>query len=140
MHFEITVEIKASAETVWNVLTDVETWPQMTDSIEKVEIQGSGPFGKGSTARVKQPRLPAAEWTVTDFETGKNFTWASKSPGVTTTAGHVLTEQPGGTVTVRHILDQTGPLAPLTALLLGRLSRRYVEMEAQGLKRKSESA
>lgn len=139
MHFEITVEIKAPVRTVWDVLTDVETWPEMTASVDRLELVSSGPFGMGSTARVKQPRLPAAEWTVTEFETGENFTWSSKSPGVTTVAGHVLTEHPDGTVTVRHILDQTGPLAPLAALLLGRLSRRYVQLEAEGLKRKSES-
>jgi uncharacterized membrane protein len=140
MHFEVTVEINAPAQTVWDVLTDVERWPDMTDSVDSVKLLSSAPFGNGSSARVKQPRLPAAVWTVTEFGDGVNFTWSSKSPGVTTVAGHVLTEQPDGTVTVRLIIDQTGPLAPLAALLLGRLSRRYVQMEAAGLKRKSESA
>ncbi|SNS11641.1 Polyketide cyclase / dehydrase and lipid transport [Actinomadura meyerae] len=138
MHFETSVDIAASPETVWKLLTDVERWPEMTASIDRVELLDK-PFAVSSRARVHQPKIPAAVWTVTELTEGEAFTWESRSPGVTTTGVHALTRTGDG-VTVRLTLDQKGPLAPLFGLLTGRLTRRYVTMEADGLKAKAEQA
>jgi uncharacterized membrane protein len=138
VHFETSVDIAASPETVWKLLTDVERWPEMTASIDRVELLDK-PFAVSSRARVHQPKIPAAVWTVTELTEGEAFTWESRSPGVTTTGVHALTRTPDG-VTVRLTLDQKGPLAPLFGLLTGRLTRRYVTMEADGLKAKAEQA
>ncbi|ACY98803.1 MULTISPECIES: SRPBCC family protein [Thermomonospora] len=139
MRYEVTVEIDAPAERVWEHLIDVERWPEWTASMSRVELLGNKPFGPGSAVRIKQPKLPPAVWTVTGFVPGSAFTWVAKSPGVTTTALHELVSAPDGPLTVRLVLEQTGPLAPLFAVLVGRLSRRYLNMEAQGLKRRAES-
>jgi hypothetical protein len=57
---------------------------------------------------------------------------------VVTTGGHYLL--PGDAkVTARLTIDQRGPGAPLIGLLYGRLTRRYVSQEAEGLKRLAES-
>jgi uncharacterized membrane protein len=138
VHFEISVDIDASPERVWNLLKDVEHWPDMTDSIDRVELLDT-PFVLASRARVHQPKLRAAIWTVTAFEENETFTWQSRSPGVTTTAAHDIIPGSDGRVTVRLTLDQTGPLSPVIALLAGRLTRRYVTMEANGLKAKAET-
>jgi uncharacterized membrane protein len=139
VHFEISVDIDAAPETVWTLLKDVERWPDMTDSIDRVELLDR-PFALSSRARVHQPRLPAAIWTVTVLTENETFTWESRSPGVRTTAVHDIIRTPDGKATLRLTLDQTGPLAPAMSLLLGRLTRRYVTMEANGLKAKAESA
>ncbi|MFB4303436.1 SRPBCC family protein [Actinomadura sp. NTSP31] len=139
MHFEVTVDIDAAPETVWNLLKDVERWPDMTASMSAVELLDT-PLAEGSRARVRQPGMPAAVWTVTAFTENENFTWRSRSPGVTTTGGHEVRPGPSGGTTVRLTLDQTGPLAPLIALLLGSRTRRYVTMEANGLKAAAESS
>lgn len=138
MHFEISVDIDATAETVWNVLKDVERWPEMTASINSVEILDR-PFTLSSRARVSQPKLPAAVWKVTAFDENTTFTWESRSPGVTTVAAHDIIPKPDGTVTACLTLDQKGPLSPIFSLLMGNLFRRYVTMEANGLKTKSET-
>ncbi|QKG26240.1 SRPBCC family protein [Actinomadura verrucosospora] len=138
MHFEIAVDIDAAPETVWNLLKDVERWPDMTDSIDRVDLLDA-PLREGARARVHQPGMPAAVWTVTAFTENENFTWRSRSPGVTTTGGHEVRPGPSGGTTVRLTLDQTGPLAPILALLMGSRTRRYVTMEANGLKTMAES-
>lgn len=137
MHFEITVGIDAPAETVWNLLIDVERWPDMTASIDRVELLDES-FALSSRARVHQPKLLAAGWTVTAFTENRSFTWESRSPGITTVAAHDIVPEPGGTVSVRLTLDQKGPLAPVLSLLTGRRARRYVTMEANGLKSMAE--
>ncbi|RKS74858.1 polyketide cyclase/dehydrase/lipid transport protein [Actinomadura pelletieri DSM 43383] len=138
MHFEISVDIKAPPETVWNLLKDVERWPEMTPSITRVELLDK-PFTLSSRARVHQPKLPPALWTVTAFEENKTFTWKSHAPGVTTTATHDIIPNPNGTASVRLTLSQKGPLAPILSLLTARLTRRYVTLEATGLKSKAEN-
>src|SRR3712207_4344650 len=104
MRHEVTVEINVPAEAVWRLLEDVERWPEMTASIDRVELLDGGPFGKGSRARVHQPRLLPATWTVTEFTPGRSFTWESRTPGVTTVAVHEVTSGSGGSATVRLAL------------------------------------
>jgi uncharacterized protein YndB with AHSA1/START domain len=137
LHYETTVEIDATPDEVWRVLTDIERWPEWTPSMTRVERLDEGPFQVGSTARVKQPRLPPTVWRVTDLEPGQSFSWTASGPGVTTLAGHRITPRSEG-VGVTLSIRQTGPLAWLARLITSRLTARYVQMEANGLKRRSE--
>jgi uncharacterized membrane protein len=149
VHHETSIEIAASPDAVWSTLSDVERWPEWTRSVTEVERLDAGDFGAGSRARVKQPGMPRLVWEVTEYVPGEVFSWASRAPGVTTTGGHRLEAgrsvpgsregAPGGPVTVRLTLDQEGPLAPIVWRLTGSRSRRYVQMEADGLKRRCES-
>jgi uncharacterized protein YndB with AHSA1/START domain len=142
MDYEVTKTIDASPDHVWEILSDVERWPEWTASITSVEpldaVDGA-PFGSGSRARVKQPRFPAATWTVDEWVPGERFTWTARSGGVTTVADHELAPAPDGTTTATTRLRQTGPMAGPVALLFGGRARRYVDMEAAGLKHRSEA-
>ena len=140
MSYQKSVTINAPAERVWSVLTDVERWPESTASMTSVQRLDQGPFQSGSQARIKQPRVPTLVWTVSEMEPLRHFTWYTRSPGVTTWAGHVLTPAADGGTTVTLSIGRTGPLAPLTDLFFGKLTREYVDMEAAGLKRVVEAA
>lgn len=140
MRYEASIVIDAPVERVWEILIDVERWPEWSDSMTRVQRLEEGPLRPGSTAKVSQPRLPTAVWRVTDLTPPSSFTWESKSPGVTTTAGHELTPTPDGRTTLKLTLDQTGPLARLISLFTGRLTRRYLDLEARGLKARCESS
>lgn len=140
MKFEHAVEIAATPDLVWDVLIDIAGWPEWTDSVTTVERLDTGPLGVGSRARLKQPRLPVAVWEVTELEPGRSFTWVSHSALVTTTGEHVVMPV-GGTSSgslVRLVITQEGAMAGLAGRLAGSLTRRYLEMEAQGLKRRAE--
>jgi uncharacterized protein YndB with AHSA1/START domain len=142
MEYEVTTTIQASPQQVWAALSDIEHWARWTDSI--TSIQKLDPldhdFGAGSRARVKQPRFPASTWVVDEWVPAESFTWTSRSGGVTTVADHEIAAGPDpGTTRVTHRIRQSGALAGLVDLLVGRRARRYVDMEAAGLKRASES-
>ena len=139
MRYEIEVGIDAAPEAVWAALADVEHWPDWTSSMTLVRRLEDGPFGVGSTVRVRQPKLPPAVYTVTEYEPGRSFAWTATAPGMTTTGDHQVIARANGHCTVRLMLDQTGVLAPLAGLFAGRLARRYVTLEAEGLKRRCES-
>ena len=140
MDIERSIEIVAPRATVWGVMADVERWPEWTASVTSVELLDQAPFGVGSRVRIRQPRLPVAVWTVTALEVERFFIWQAVVPGLKTVAGHRVdaTRSDGARVTLA--LSWSGPLAPLIRLLYGRLSRRYVETEAQGLKRRCETS
>ncbi|MFE3199940.1 SRPBCC family protein [Embleya sp. NPDC059237] len=136
MTYHESIRIEATAERVWEILMDVERWPTWTASMSEVHRLDREPFGVGSRVRVKQPRLPATQWVVTECEPGRSFTWTSRSGGVTTFADHRIRGDEG--VTVELILRQSGLLTPLIGLVAGNLTRRYLRMEAEGLKERAE--
>ncbi|OAA29546.1 Polyketide cyclase / dehydrase and lipid transport [Frankia sp. EI5c] len=134
MYYETSVTIDAPADEVWAVMRDVRRWPAWTPTMTAVDT-ADDELRDGSVARIRQPRLPVAEWTVTDLVAGEGFSWISRATGMTTVADHRISPAPAGNqVTVRLSLRQSGPLAPVVGLLMGRLVRRYVDTEAQGLR------
>ncbi|MEV7805403.1 SRPBCC family protein [Microbispora sp. NPDC088329] len=138
MRFETGVDIDASPDRVWRVLTDVARWPEFTPTMTAVEHLDDGPLSPGVRVRIKQPGLPPMVWQVTELTDGRSFAWQAAGGGVTTLATHVLTPRDGG-VSVLLGIDQSGPLAPLMSLLIGGRTRRYVRTEAESLKRRCES-
>ena len=138
MHFDTTIDVNASAADIWSVMRDVERWPEWTESITKVERLDAGEFGVGSRARIKQPGMPSVVWEVTELTAERSFTWVASSPGMKTVATHVLTETGAGT-TVALSLDQTGALSGLVGRLMAGKTRRFLAMEAAGLKSRATS-
>ncbi|MDG4759317.1 SRPBCC family protein [Micromonospora sp. WMMD710] len=138
MRFDADTEIAADAERVWAVLVDVERWPDWTASMSRAERGESGPLAVGATARLTQPKLRPAVWRVTELTEGRTFTWASETPGVRTTAEHRLLPLPDGRTRVELAMTQSGPLAGPIGWLYGELFRRYLRMEADGLRRRCE--
>ncbi len=139
MAYETSIMIDAAPERVWAVLTDVERWPEWTASMQKVVSEDKGPLAVGSKVRIKQPRVPAVTWEVSELEPGRSFTWTATAPGVTTVAEHRLAALGPSTVEVHLGIRRSGPLAGVVSAVSAALTRRYVAMEAKGLKERCES-
>jgi uncharacterized protein YndB with AHSA1/START domain len=133
------IDIDAPAATVWAVLTDVERWPEWTASVSSVCRPRSGPLAVGERVVVAQPRLPTLTYTVTEVDDGRSFTWEAGSAAARGVGEHVLTPRIAGGCTATLRLTQRGPAARLVGALLNGLTRRYVRMEAEGLKARSEA-
>ena len=129
-----TIDIAAPPSRVWDVLTDVEHWPDWTASVRWVRRLDEGPLRSGSQAKISQPKMPTVDWTVTDIEPVDHFIWVSSSPGVRTTAWHAVEALPGGGTRVRLSIEQAGPLGSVVQWVYGGLTDRYLAMEAAGLK------
>jgi hypothetical protein len=135
--YSSSIDINASPRAVWNILADVERWPDWTPTMTRVTKLTAGPLAKGTKARIIQPRLLPAVWRVTEIHEGRDFTWVCKSPGLRVTAGHSIHSTPTGarvTLSIRF----SGLLAPILSVVLRRLNRRYLAAEARGLKARSE--
>jgi uncharacterized protein YndB with AHSA1/START domain len=131
MHTEVITAIAAPADTVWAILSDVERWSTWTASITSVELDG--PLAVGAKAKVRQPKLPPTTWTVSEVVPGRSFTWRATNPGSRATGEHEITPTGDRSCEVRLTLDQEGPLGSLFGFLYRGLTKRYVQMEADGL-------
>jgi uncharacterized membrane protein len=129
-----TVDIAAPPELVWEVVSNVEHWPDWTRSVRWVRRLEDGPLMTGSKAKISQPKVPTVDWVVTELEPGRSFTWVSGGRGVLTTARHVVEPLPGGDSHVRLSVEQGGLLGPLVSRLYRGLTERYLELESEGLK------
>lgn len=66
--------------------------------------------------------------------------WKAQRVPVATLAEHTVESRQDGTSTATLVFQQSGVLAPLMTLLSKGMTRRYLRMEAQGLKRRCEQA
>jgi uncharacterized membrane protein len=133
------VEISAPVATVWDVYADVERWPGWTESVERVTpLDGPG-LEVGRRFEIKQPRFPKLVWEVTEIEPGVSWTWRQRSLGGTTIAIHGVVAEGEGRTVVRQRLEQRGPVGLVVGFFTRRLTKRYLELEAQGLKAHSEA-
>ena len=138
MHFFREIAIDAAPDRVWAIMRDVERWHEWTASVTSVRIAGGGPLQAGKRAWIRQPKFPPALWQVTEIdEAGRNFTWISRGPGMLVTARHGV--DAAGTGSRAHLsLRYEGLLGPLFGRLTRGITERYLDLEANGLKRRSE--
>jgi uncharacterized membrane protein len=136
MIFRSSVEIDRPTDVVFAVFSDVDAWPSWTESITSVDLL-DGSLRVGSQARIRQPKLPPATWTVTELVPGRSFTWEARGPGVRTVGRHEVLPRGAGS-TARSILEQHGPLGLIIGTVYAGLIRRYLAMESAGLKARCE--
>jgi uncharacterized membrane protein len=131
------IDIDAPATLVWDVFSDVERWPEWTASVTSLTALDGPGLVVGRRFQIKQPRLPRLVWVVTRVDEGRSWTWEQRSPGGRTIAVHEV-EAAGEGTRVRQRLDQQGPVGALVGRLMRGITKRYLELEAQGLKARSE--
>ena len=132
------VEIDAPAALVWDVFTDVERWPEWTASVTRIVALDAPGLAVGKRFAIKQPRMPKLVWQVTEVLPGASWTWVQRSPGGSTLARHDVVAAADSRTLVRQRLDQRGPAGALVGRLMHGMTKRYLELEAQGLKKRSE--
>ena len=132
--------VDAGQQRVWDVLSDLEAWPQRIETVDLVELLTPTPVGEGSRVRLKQPKLPEGTWDVTVWDAPSYFEWRQESGGVTNVAGHRVEALETGRSRLTLTLDMRGLLVPVIVLFYKSLTNRYMTIEAQGMKRAAESA
>ena len=139
MIYSIITDIDAPAATVWPVMAAVERWHEWTASISSIRPLDQRPFGVGSRVQIRQPRLPSAEWTVTELAPERGFTWISRGPGLQVTGRHQI-EPRGSGCRVTLSIEYEGVLGRFIGWVTRHINLRYIGLEAAGLKRRCEAA
>jgi uncharacterized membrane protein len=139
MRFEQSIDIDAPPQRVWDVLSDLESWPQRIETVDVVELLTPAPVAVGSRVRLKQPKLPEGIWEVTVWDAPSYFEFRQKSGAITDVAGHRVEALADDRSRLTLTLEMRGLLVPVVALFWKGLTNRYLTTEAQGMKRAAES-
>ena len=138
--YKTSIEIKAPPERVWEVMRDVQRWHEWTQSITSIKPFGKGSFEVGYRFIIRQPKLPMAMWKITELNEGKAFSWVSGIPLIfRTTAIHSVEGSRRGAL-VKLTVRYNGLLGSMLAQMTKEITERYLSLEANGLKERSESA
>jgi uncharacterized membrane protein len=134
-----TLDIAATPDDVWALTMDVERWPAMTPTMTSVEKLDDGPVGLGSRARIKQPGMRPAVWTVTDFEPARLFAWETKLGTVRLRGEHHLEATDGGCRNTLSV-ELSGLGSGILRMVAGRRLRDAIATENRGFKQTAETA
>lgn len=130
--------VDATPADVWGVLTDVERWPEWTESITRMYVERGTSLGLGALVHVDSPDGRKTEWTVTEFDAQRSLTWEMRpSPGVIVSSGHIIVPEGDGS-RVTFAVDTRGWAGRLLAPLVHRQLRPNLESEVTGFKRRAE--
>jgi Polyketide cyclase / dehydrase and lipid transport len=120
------------------VLSDIEAWPRVVQTVEAAEAVTPPPRTVGSTVRLRQPKLPEGLWDITAWDPPVSFELTQKAGGVTSVAGHRVDAIGEGRARLTLTLEMRGLLVAIVGLFYKRLTQSYLEQEAQDLKRAAE--
>ncbi|MEL6676173.1 MAG: SRPBCC family protein [Bacteroidota bacterium] len=76
--FSHQLSTKASAETIWQIWTEVDEWHQWDKGLQKASLHDPWQIGAKGTLRSLENRK--VKFTVTEFEPGKSYTFKSNLP------------------------------------------------------------
>ena len=131
---EGSIEIEAPASVVWDVFTDVERWSEWTAS-----MTGSSPStGRGSRwasgSRSSSRGCPSSSGRSPRSSRASRGRGARGRPAARRSRRTKSTAIDAERTLVRQRIDQRGPVGVAVGVLMRRLTKRYLDLEAQGLK------
>ena len=134
--------IEASAEAVWDVLTDFGSYSEWNPSLPSI----SGELRAGSTVALTlgMPGRPSpkVKATLGDVAPGRRLTWHGNAGADWLFAGDrefLIDRQPDGTVRVTHTEDVHGALFPLFRAVMGSAIQRSHDAFNVALKERAEA-
>ena len=140
MRFEKSIDIDAPQQRVWDVLSDLEAWPERIETVDTVELLTPAPIAKGSRVRLRQPKLPEGTWDITVWDAPSSFEWTQKSSGTTSVAGHRVEPLRAGRSRLTLTLEMRGLPIAIVGRFYKKLTDEYMGLEAEGMKRAAERA
>jgi hypothetical protein len=135
---EASLETKASPARVWQVWSDVNTWPDWNPDMKESRLDG--PLKVGTTGMINTNSGGKHDVVVTHFQEGRSFELESTAmPG--TKMGIRATVEPTATGSrITQAFEARGLLAPLvTPMMSGPILKTFNSV-LEGLRQKAESS
>ena len=126
MEVSCTKHIDAPTDTVWALMTDLESFPETVSGIEGVErLDDSTGFGLGTTWRETRTmfgRTATEDMWVTEFEPGRSYVVEANSHGTEyRTSQRIEPDGDGSVLTMTFGGTATGTTAKIMSATVGRL-------------------
>jgi hypothetical protein len=114
---EHSIETTASPEAIWRLWSDVATWPEWNEDIEKIEI--SGPFAVGSTIAMTPIGQDTVELRIAEASEPHLFIDEAEFPDVVVRTVHRIDPVSGDRRKVIYRMEISGPAAGTVGPELG---------------------
>jgi hypothetical protein len=138
MRYEVTADIRAPAETIWEIITDARGYPDWDSGIERIE----GDIAAGEKLKLFSEMNPGRGFPVkvTEFEPAQRMTWTGGMPLGLFKGVRTFTLTPGPDSTTRFEMRESfgGPLLPLMRRSMPDFGPSF-EQYGAGLKALAES-
>jgi hypothetical protein len=105
--YEYAAETTASAEAIWRLWADVETWGDWNPDIEAIELQG--PFAEGSVIAMTPGGQDTVRLRIAAVRENELFVDEAEIGGATIRTTHRLAQLGDGRVRVAYRTEITGP-------------------------------
>lgn len=136
MSIESSIDIARSAEHIFTIYQDVNSWAQWDPDIEAVGMDGD--FVIGAIGWLKPVGAPKTMTTLVHVDAPNTFSVEAKLPLCTLRFEHELHAHNLGTKATHRVLF-AGMLAPVFSRLIGSKIRKGIGGTMQGLKDYAES-
>lgn len=101
------IEISASAEQIWKLFEDVNSWGAWNPGVESINLHG--PFAGGTTFTMQPPGREAMTSKLLDVRPGESFTDETIVDGTRVLVAHKLEALESGGTRVTFATEITGP-------------------------------
>ena len=104
---EYSVKSKASEESIWKVMTDVENWKKWVGGLEYSKLNGN--FSEGVFGILKNLKGPKSKFCIKNVVNNKSFIMQSKFLSCTMDGIHEITNE-NGIIKIKLGVRIQGPL------------------------------
>jgi uncharacterized protein YndB with AHSA1/START domain len=112
--------VSAAPAVVWQVLTDLNAWPQWGPTVSGAELIDADGLGLGVRGKVYTPVGLPLPFTITEYEQGRRWAW--QVAGIPATA-HGVDPVDDGTRVWMSAPVLAAPYVPVLAIALQRIDR-----------------
>lgn len=122
----VELSIAAPASAVWDVLVDLQAWPEWGPTVSGAELDGLGPLALGARGKVWTPVGVPLPFVIDDFVDGRSWSW--RVAGVSATRHEVIPTRTGCVLSFGVPVWAPAYLA-IMAVALPRIARMAADRE-----------
>src|SRR5437868_221623 len=124
-------ETRASAEQIWRLWSDPQTWNQWNPNVSRMTM--NGPFASGTTGTMHTPAGREHPIQLSNVQPGRAFDLETQAIPLTHFTFHCEVVPSGNGSTISQSLRMSGPLAIVFAPLAGERIAASFEPLLKGL-------
>jgi Polyketide cyclase / dehydrase and lipid transport len=135
---EASLETRATPARVWQVWSDVNTWPAWNPDMKESRLDG--PLKLGTTGMINTNSGGKHDVVVTHFEDGRSFELESTAMPGTKMGIRATVEPTANGARISQAFEARGLLAPVVGPMMGGMILKTFNSVLEGLKEKAESS
>jgi hypothetical protein len=135
---ESSLETKATPARVWQVWSDVNSWPEWNPDMKESHLDG--PLNLGTTGTINTRSGGKHEVVVTNFDEGRTFELESTAMPATKMAIRATITPTANGARIAQAFEARGLLAPLVGPMMSGPILKTFNSVLEGLRQKAESS